>query len=246
MMRSTDTNVASDEIAKKLKDLLEVRGAGDVGFAKVTDGAGGLQYAVSIVVPLSDAIIDEIDNAPTHTYFNHYRTVNAFIDRMLLTAGLYLQRHGYKYITIAASQTINNGSGRTHMGRYSHKKAAVLSGLGTIGKNSLFIHTVYGARVRLGTLFTDCPLTENLVIASNSGNAYYIAVSNCGECDLCVKACPAKAIKGGEWHLGIERSEIFDADACNNYMRQCFMDIGRGSVCGICIKTCINKGKIYG
>mgnify|MGYP003321127738 CR=1 FL=1 len=44
-------------------------------------------------------IIDEIDDAPTPTYFNHYRTVNAFIDRCLLKAGLFLESKGYKYIT---------------------------------------------------------------------------------------------------------------------------------------------------
>jgi len=230
-MKSNDKIDTSEEIYLNLKDYLQEGGVCDVGFAKVQDGVSGLQYAVSIVVPLSEAIIDEIENAPTHTYFNHYRTVNAFIDRMLLEAGLFLQRQGYKYITIAASQTINNGEGRTHMGRYSHKKAAVLAGLGEIGRSSLFIHSVYGASVRLGTLFTDCPLSKNEANLN-------IVESKCGKCDLCVKACPANAIKGAEWHLGISRDEIFDANACNNYMRQHFMGIGRGSVCGICVKVC--------
>jgi epoxyqueuosine reductase len=248
-MKTTDTigissgtsEEASDDIRNKLKKLLKENGAGDIGFTEVDDGVCGLNYALSIVVPLSDAIIDEIDKAPTHTYFNHYRTVNAYIDRLLLASGLFLQQHGYKYITIAASQTINNGLGRTHMGRYSHKKAAVLSGLGTIGKNSLFIHSVYGTRVRLGTLFTDCRLTDG----ESKQGIQNIEYSHCGTCDLCVKTCPAKAIKGVEWHAGIERSEIFDADACNNYMRQHFMNIGRGSVCGICIKVCNKRGIIH-
>ena len=79
---------------------------------------GELKYAVSIVVKLSDAIIDEIDDAPTPTYFNHYRTVNAFIDRCLLEAGLFLQSKGYKYITVAASQSMPT---TPFNGRYSHK-----------------------------------------------------------------------------------------------------------------------------
>jgi epoxyqueuosine reductase len=237
MMKSNDIIETSEEMALKLKELLQASGVCDCGFAKVQDGVCGLEFAVSIVVPLSAAIIDEIENAPTHTYFNHYRTVNAFIDRMLLETGLFLQRKGYKYITIAASQTINNGEGRTHMGRYSHKKAAVLAGLGVIGKNSLFIHSVYGASVRLGTLFTDCPLCENKSEVDSR-----ITNSNCGECDLCVKACPANAIKGGEWHVGEARDVIFDAEACNSYMRQHFMGIGRGSVCGICVKACNRRG----
>ena len=221
------------DTVSKLEELLQNNGIDDFGYAKLTDGAGGLLYAVSIVVPLSDAIIDEIESAPTHTYFNHYRTVNSFIDQMLLRLGLLLKNDGYQYITIAASQSINDGTNRTHMGRYSHKKAAVEAGLGTIGKSSLFIHHQYGARVRLGTIFTDCPLPVKEITAESA----------CNDCDICVKACPANAIKGEEWHQGTPREAIFDADACNNYMREHFMQIGRGSVCGICVKVCNKRGK---
>lgn len=215
------------ELSKKITDLLKNGGAYDVGFAKVDDAPAGLDYAVSIVVPLSDAIIDEIDQAPTHTYFHHYRTVNALIDRLLLMTGLMLQREGYRYITIAASQSVDNEV-RGHSGRYSHKKAAVLAGLGTVGKNSLFLHPDLGPRLRLGTLFTDCPLTAET----------HCAESLCGDCELCVKACPAHAISGAQWEMGLERSVMFDPEACNAYMRGHFMKIGRGSVCGICVRVC--------
>lgn len=221
--------------ADKIKEFLLNNGVYDVGFAKVSDAPEGLPYVVSIVIALSNAVVDEITDKPTHTYFHHYRTVNAFIDRMMLQTGMLLQNEGYRYIPIGASQSINTGEQRTHMGRYSHKKAAVLAGLGTVGKNSLFLHNVLGPRVRLGTLFTDCPLAESA----------HSAVSLCENCELCVKACPAHAIKGPQWHEGIERSEIFDADACNNYMREHFMKIGRGSVCGICMKVCkFSKNKM--
>ena len=220
------------EIAEKLEELLHNQGVYDFGSALLTDGVEGLPYALSIVIPLSDAILDEIGDAPTHTYFNHYRAVNALIDQILLKVGLLLQKEGYRYIPIAASQSIPDGTNRTHQGRYSHKKAAVLAGLGTIGKSSLFIHHHYGPRVRLGTLFTDCPLPTKEMVA----------VSACIGCDLCVKSCPAGAIKGVFWHQGVEREELFDADACNSYMREHFMQIGRGSTCGICVKVCKQRG----
>jgi epoxyqueuosine reductase QueG len=212
----------------EIEELLKSNGVYDVGFAHVPDSPCGLDYAVSIVVALSDAVIDEINEAPTHTYFHHYRTVNAFIDSMLLKTGLQLQNAGYRYIPVAASQTINAGGMREHQGRYSHKKAAVLAGLGTIGKSALFLHRTLGPRVRLGTLLTDCPLAETRMAAE----------SVCGGCRLCADACPAKAIKGVEWYPGSERDELFDAKICNDYMRSRFMDIGRGSVCGICMKVC--------
>jgi epoxyqueuosine reductase QueG len=216
------------DLTNKIEEMLKNNGVYEVGFAKVADGPTDLPCVVSIVVALSDAVIDEIGEAPTHTYFHHYRTVNAFIDRMLLQTGLLLQKEGYRYIPIAASQSIDTGEGRTHRGRYSHKKAAVSCGLGTIGKSALFLHHRLGPRVRLGTLFTDCPLAE-----SAKGS-----VSLCRDCDLCVPSCPAHAIRGIEWREGIKREEMFDADACNTYMREHFMKIGRGAVCGICIKVC--------
>jgi epoxyqueuosine reductase len=216
------------DIRKDLEALLKLQGVYDAGFAAADDGPDGLPYALSVVAALSDAVVDEIGSAPTHTYYHHYRTVNAFIDGVLLKAGMLLQSRGYRYIPIAASQTINAGRTREHLGRYSHKKAAVLAGLGTGGKSALFLHRELGPRVRLGTLFTDCPLAESKAEAG----------SICAGCSLCADACPAKAIKGAEWRPGIGRGEMFDADACNAYMRAHFMEIGRGAVCGICMRAC--------
>ncbi len=216
------------DIAKELKDYLMEEGASDVGFCKIEDGDfGNCKFAVSIVVRLSDAIVDEIAAQPTHTYFNHYRSVNAFIDSLLLKCGLFLQKKGYNYITVAASQSINK-DGWNYKGRYSHKKAAVLSGLGTIGKNSMFLHRDFGARVRLGTVFTDC------CFETETASEFV----PCLDCNLCVDACPSGAILGGCWKPGINRDEIFNPEKCSSYMKNNFKHIGRGAVCGICMKVC--------
>ena len=218
-------------IEQELKEFLLSKGVSDVGFSCIDNSdTGELKYAVSIVVRLSDAIVDEIKDEPTPTYFNHYRTVNAFIDRALLDAGLFLQSKGYKYITVAASQSM---PGTPYNGRYSHKEAARKAGLGGIGKNSLFIHKDYGTRVRLGTLFTDCVLQGDGELKENL----------CYGCDKCVKACPSGAISGKEFYPGIKREEIFSPAICSDYMKKQFHHIGRGVVCGICMKVCpYNRG----
>lgn len=216
------------KIQDELKDYLINEGAVDVGFCKIDDGDfGECKYAVSIVVHLSDTIVDEIGAEPTHTYFNHYRSVNAFIDSLLLKCGMFLQKKGYKYITVAASQSINK-DGWNYKGRYSHKKVAALSGLGTIGKSSMFLHEKYGSNVRLGSVFTDCEFDVSNVKP----------ISLCKNCNLCVKACPSGAIKGTEWSVECDRDDMFDPEKCSNYMKTHFKHIGRGAVCGICMKVC--------
>ncbi|MEI6578259.1 MAG: 4Fe-4S double cluster binding domain-containing protein [Eubacteriales bacterium] len=229
-------------IQNDLKQFLLNLGVTDVGFARIVDGDfGDLQYAVSVVVKLSDAVIEEIDIAPTHTYFYHYRSVNAFIDRILLDAGIFLEKAGYKYIPVAASQSIND-RGWNFNARYSHKKVACLAGLGSVGKNSLFLHNTYGARVRMGTLVTDCPFETEPTTTT----------SPCKNCNLCTLACPAKAITGKEWTLNTPREELFLPGKCSEYMKTAFNNIGRGAVCGICISVCpFSNGKknlsvIYG
>ncbi len=215
-------------IQEQLVKLFKDNGVADVGFACVNDGPfGEKSYAVSIVVKLSDAVIDEITDEPTHTYFHHYRTVNAFIDRVILQAGFLLEQNGYKYIPVGASQSINK-DGWNYNGRYSHKKAASIAGLGGIGKNSLFLHKRFGARVRLGTLFTDYPF-------ECEEKPY---VSPCTECNLCVENCPSGAISGKLWQEGMKREEVFNPEKCSEYMKNKFKHIGRGAVCGICMKVC--------
>lgn len=209
----------------ELKDMLIREGAGEVGFASITPPSeyAQLNNAISIAVPLSDAVIDTVAKGPTHTYFHHYRTVNAFLDRLALIAGLHLQKHGGRYVCVPASQSIEGFSGL-----FSHKEAAVKAGLGTIGRSALYLSDRFGPRVRLATVLTDLDVSAGFRPISQN--------NPCKDCSACVTACPAMAISGRTYQQG--DNSIIDRNACSTHMKQAYQKIGRGVVCGICVSVC--------
>lgn len=224
-----------NELTKKILDM----GVSKVGYCDLSDllppKYKHLKSGISIAIHLSEQVINEIDKieGPTHTYFHHYRTVNTFIDQVSLKIMMNIQKMGYLSLAIPASQTINS-DGWKFKGLFPHRTAATRSGLGWIGKNCCLITEEFGPRVRLGTILTDMPLAYNSPLNT----------SNCGDCQICVKACPAIALKGKLWTPGVEREEILDARACSTHMSTHYKHIGRGSVCGICIKVCPKGGRV--
>ena len=69
-------------------------------------------------------------------------------------------------------------------------------------KNNLLVTEKYGAALSMCSVLTDMPLyaEKTETILSN----------RCGDCNLCVKICPAQAIYGRKWELGISRDDIVD------------------------------------
>lgn len=214
----------------------------DLGVAKV--GYANLQYilskefnylksGISIAIRLSDEVVSDItpQEGPTHTYFHHYRTINSFIDQTSFKIANQLQRWGYLALPIPASQSINK-DGWNYKGLFQHRTSATQSGIGWIGKNSCLVTEEFGPRVRLGTVLT------NMVFQYDEP----INHSKCGECDICVKACPSKALKGTIWNTKMKREDMINPEVCSKHMKNAYHHIGRGAVCGICVKVC-PKGK---
>lgn len=211
-----------------LKQFAHDLGADIVGFCQLNDPPvkelPNHTYAVSIGVKLSDAILTTIDNAPSFVYFQHYRTANSLLDQIAFRLARAIEENGFSALPIAASQSL--GKNNPYRGVLPHKSAAVLSGLGFVGKSGLFLSEKYGSKVRLATIITDMPLSNELPVIENG----------CGNCQACQTACPAGAIYGVPPTTDGERN--FDAEKCSRYMKEHFQDIGRGSVCGVCIKVC--------
>lgn len=215
----------------QITDLAKSLGATQIGFADLSPLKNkdrlGYERAISVIVQLSAGVLSQIKDEPTITYFSHYRSVNRLIDEITLRILLTLEASGYPSFAVPASQSLPSKK-EPYQGIFQHKTAAVLSGIGWIGKSALFIHRDYGPAVRLGTVLTNAPLNTPVVHLK----------SKCGSCDICKKTCPAMAIEGINWEPGIERSMLYDARCCSEYMKEAYQHIGRGSVCGLCIVNC--------
>ena len=173
--------------------------------------------ALSLGVRLSSAVLEEIENVPTRLYFHHYRTVNVYLDQLALKSANFIQKKGFDALPIPASQILDWQNQRAHL---SHKKIGHLAGLGWIGRNNLLVNKELGSRLRLVTVLTNMPLKED----SPCKDA-------CNECMLCVKACPAGAIK--------QDSLDFDHIGCfeklKEFQKQRLVD---QYICGVCVNVC--------
>jgi len=216
------------ELQTNLKTLAFSLGADDIGFCRIPAPTvlqnSDLTHAISIVVKLSDSVLKTIENAPSFVYFQHYRTANALLDQIAFRLAREIEKKGFSAMPIAASQSL--GKDNPYRGVIPHKTVAVLSGLGFVGKSGLFLSKDYGSKIRLATILTNAPFESELPVIENG----------CGNCEICKNACPAGAIYGEKPKTNGERN--FDAEKCSKYMKEHFQDIGRGSVCGVCIKVC--------
>ena len=116
--------------------------------------------------------------------------MNRLIDDTTLQLALFLERQGYRAYPVPASQSDPETGG--YRAVFSHKTAAVLSGMGWIGKSALFIHSRYGPAVRWDVL-TDAPL--GVVRALESVGS--VPAPGC---------LPGQAIEGVKWQMGMLES----------------------------------------
>jgi len=213
---------------KILRKRITEWGASMVGFGNLDDllpdELKRFHTGISIAIRLSDAIIDGIEKGPTLTYAYHYRVTNQLLDSIALKASNVLQSRGYEALPIPASQRVNQ---EKLEGLFPHKTVATRAGLGWIGKNALLISLKYGPRIRLVSVLTDALLTVSQPISK----------SRCGECSLCVKVCPAKALTGKSWQEKIKREDLIDVSLCHEVTQRNKKKFGE-AICGICVSVC--------
>ncbi len=109
-------------------------------------------------------------------------------------------------------------------GLLSMKHAAVLAGLGTLGKNTLLLNRAFGNRLNIGVVLTDMelpsdPLAETVCIQG---------------CTKCTDSCPVGAIQNGtvvqklcrEFAYGAKTAKGNGTTSCNRCRTVCPLALG--------------------
>lgn len=106
------------------------------------------------------------------------------------------------------------------------KDAAVLTGLGVIGKNNLLITQQFGPRIRLHALCV------NAVIKQSD---FLLDFSPCVECDApCMTACPQNAFQSGKYDWRRCRIQLEKDEKKSTVLK----NAGTLHYAGVCIKYC--------
>lgn len=136
-----------------------------------------------------------------------------------------LERNGVRYCVPSPAQT----SETELVARFSFKYAAVIAGLGWIGKNDVLVTEKYGPEVTLNAILIDCELPAGTPVRE----------SQCPPgCDLCIRACPYHALTDALWDSGAKRSELIDYQLCNQKRSLYIETHNRKHACGLCMAAC--------
>jgi epoxyqueuosine reductase len=181
-----------------------------------------LDKAVVLGGRLSRTVLAELVEAPTRLYSYHYRTLNSLLDQSALKATLYIESQGYLALPIPTSQILD---WKNQTGHLSHKKMGVLAGLGWIGRNNMLVSPEFGSQFRLVTILTNMPLKLDEP-----------SKDDCGACHLCMKVCPAKAIK--ENSVDFDHIKCFDAIKAFQKLH-----LAEQYICGVCVNVCRGNKK---
>jgi len=204
--------------------LMGARGVDLWGAAAVRPdwpAAPDLPTAISFALRLRPDSLDALELGPNEAEVGEYRRVNDELVEIGEACVALLRAHGYR------GERVDDDApdGPTDPEVFASKTAATQAGLGWIGKTALLVTPQFGASVRLGTVFTDLPLSTGTPVTTG----------RCGSCRACVDACPVDAGRDVTWRAGLPRRVLYDCAACDTHQLR-FPEFDE--ICGICIWVC--------
>jgi epoxyqueuosine reductase len=184
--------------SEKIKQLIKDLGADLCGIASVDrfkDAPEGFHpidiypECKSVIVFLKRTPISSIYavNCIPYTFVNSMIMYN--IDNLIIEILYKLEELGIRCVPIPSDDPYEYWDPEKSYGRaiLSLRHAGYLSGLGSLGKNTLLINDVYGNMIQIGAILVDIELKADPI-------ATYEGCNN--SCRICIESCPQKALDG--------------------------------------------------
>ncbi len=209
----------TESLTEQFKSEMMEQGADLVGIGDLTgltgNGRDRLPVGICLAVKFPKDIVKGIVDLPTREYYDAYNTLNSRLYTLTDYAIKLLEEWGY------------HATSRTNL---PHKTIATRSGIGWVGKSNLLVTEKYGSMIRLASVLTDAPLKTDAPVNE----------SKCGDCMLCVDACPAGALTGKQWDTSVRRDDILDTSSCSSMaIKRSIKGFGIPiELCGKCFAVC--------
>ena len=211
-----------DEIIRFLKDR-------EASFVRFVDISGlpehqTKQYSKAIIfgIPLTPEYLRKVRDTPDYVQTRIENHIGFSDDELYLTElktdalsdelAALLQRASYDAYSHSDKNQIDTGFfdgvyGETPL---PHKTAAVLAGLGWIGKNNLLVTPGYGSGLCLGAVLTNAPIKACREKPAEPA---------CGNCRVCTDICKPGVLKGTLRNALTKREDIIDVYRCTTCMK---------------------------
>jgi len=220
------------EINTLLKSTLLRNGADYVGYGDLSELPPnlrqGLPVGIAVALKFPKNIITGIRDLPTKEYHEYKDLLNEKLDVLVETGAHILREAGFTAIpqTLAYVNRFKTGD----VTLLPHKTVATRAGIGWIGKCALLVTEKFGSMIRISSILTNASLEI----------AQPVDKSRCDRCSDCTNTCPAGAVSGKLWFVGMKLEDLLDSDACRKTMSKRSMQ-GFGvdtTTCGKCIEIC--------
>ena len=164
---------------------------------------------------------------PRIAYYHATEICIAEVDHIAYEASLTLERElSIKAVPLPCDSPYEywEEENKRGCGILSMRHAAMLAGLGHLGRNTLLIHPEFGNMVSIGVILTDAGLESDPLLETSCVNG----------CSVCLNACPPHALDGITVNQKLCRSYTYTENArgfsvcnCNRCRVLCPLSTGR-------------------